>query len=99
MGGKTIATTDLIPSLTGYLKQASNLSPVYANSGRRIELGCDVFNYSYIDFHSADPFALYIADYSARIISYGGSSQVAGQGALSYNALSHSFFGLSLIHI
>ena len=36
---------------------------------------------------------MYIADYSARIISYGGSSQVAGQGALSYNALSHAFYG------
>ena len=44
LGGNTIATTNQIPSLTGYLKQATSLAPVYYNVGRNIVLGCDSAN-------------------------------------------------------
>ena len=48
LGGNTIATTNLIPSLTGYLKQATSLTPVYYNAERNIVLGCDSANNSYM---------------------------------------------------
>ena len=54
LNGNTIATTNLISSLTGYLKQATGLSPAYYNTGRNIFLGCDSTKNSYIDFHCLD---------------------------------------------
>ena len=54
MGGNTIATTNQLPNLTGYLKQGTTLTPVYYNTGRCISLGCDSANNSYLDFHCVD---------------------------------------------
>ena len=33
LGGNNIASTNLIPILTGYLKQATTLTPAYYNAG------------------------------------------------------------------
>ena len=35
----------------------------------------------------------YLADYSTRIVSSGGSTSTTGQGYLSYYALGHIFYG------
>ena len=44
----------LATNSTAWLKQATTLTPVYYNTGRRIILGCDSANNSYMDFYSID---------------------------------------------
>ena len=90
LGGQTLATTNQIPSLTGYLQQSILHSPVYADPGRCIDLGCDYYQTAYINFQSSNVlFTGYTALYSARIVSSGGSITVTGLGVLNYYAISH----------
>ena len=81
MGGNTIATTNQLPNLTGYLKQATTLTPVYYNTGRCISLGCDSANNSYLDFHCVDAATTSQAD--VRIQARGGSTGSNFTSALS----------------
>ena len=80
-GGNTIATTNQIPSLTGYLKQATGLSPAYYNTGRCITLGCDSANNSYIDFHCLDTGT---GNPDVRIQAYGATAGSNFIGDLSF---------------
>ena len=54
----------------------------------------DYYNAAYINFHSTTQLLSgYLADYSSRIVSSGGSTSTTGQGYLSYSALGHIFYG------
>jgi len=76
------------------LKQATILSPVYYTDARHIQLGVDYYNTAYINFHSTTQLLSgYLADYSTRIVSSGGSTSTTGQGYLAYYTLGHTFYG------
>ena len=94
LGGQTLATINQLPNLTGYLRQATTLTPVYYTDARRIQMGVDYYNAAYINFHSTTQgLSSYLADYSSRIVSSGGSTNTSGQGYLNYYAVGHIFYG------
>jgi hypothetical protein len=57
--------------------------------GRYIEIDANTANTSFIDFHSKDGAGT--ADYDGRILCEGGDLSTTGQGAMLYEALSHTF--------
>ena len=73
------------------MKQATTLTPVHYSVARNIQLGADLYNTAYINFHSTSVLLSgYTADYSTRIVSSGGSTSVTGLGVLSKQVLSLS---------
>jgi FtsZ-binding cell division protein ZapB len=82
IGNANSTNTTLLGKTTHIAKNTTGVNPTY------FEMASET-GYIYMDFHSN---STYTTDYDTRIFSNGGTATL-GQGALSYSAATHSFYG------
>ena len=87
----SVATTNQLPSMTGVLKQATTLSPVWYSNNRCITLDVSSSNIATLDFHSNDS-ATSTQLYDARIQVLNGSNSTYGGGSMYIYASGTNFY-------
>ena len=86
-----VATTNQLPSMTGVLRQATSLTPVWYSDKRCITLDASGMNMATLDFHSNDA-APSTALYDARIQVLNGSNSTHGGGSMYIYATNTYFY-------